>query len=620
MCGIVGQFGPVPGDSHRWLDAAVASIHHRGPDDEGTWSDDEAEVLLGFRRLAIVDLSAGGHQPLVSEDGRFVLVFNGEIYNYKSLRGEHEQAGHRFRTTSDTEVLMVSIQRWGLVEALRRSNGMFALALWDSKQRVLGLARDRLGEKPLFVQRIGSAVRFASELKALRAGGQAAPEIDRAALGTYLRLGYVPAPHSIHVGITKVVPGTVRWIRDGRDVDEPYWELPELGLGRSATDSFEELVHLLTDSVALRMQADVPVGAFLSGGIDSSLIASLMVARGGAVRTFTIGFDERGFDESQHARAVASHLGTEHTELRVSPADAQAVVPLLPVLFDEPFADQSAIPTFLVAELARRQVTVALSGDGGDELFGGYTRYRRLALGAPLTFIPSPAATALAGGARFAGRRFPRLSARARTIERVGLGLEAGGSHGLYRGLVSLWEDPAEVMVVPGEYPNSLTDGSRWPFSSQSLVRHAMGADLSTYLPDDILVKVDRTSMAVGLEARVPFLDHRIVEWSRRNARPSVRREYDMKAPLRTALEQFVPRDLFDRPKMGFGAPVGEWLRGPLRGWADELLDPVVIRSQGLLRSEPIRSRWASHLAGYTDQSFPLWTILSFQAWYREWM
>ena len=623
MCGIVGQVGRWDDREVDWLHDAVASLSHRGPDDRGTWVDPDAAVLLGHRRLAVLDLSPGGHQPFVSGDGRWVVVFNGEVYNHRALRSELRDLGVEFRSTSDTEVLVRAVERWGPAGALRRVNGMFAVGLWDRRDRRLGLARDRIGEKPLFVQRRGRAVRFASELKALRAGGAPAPDVDRAALARYLRLGYVPAPGSIHVGITKVRPGTIEWFGGGRGSDdadrviETFWALPGLGHG-DATPDDDELEGLIDDSVALRMEADVPVGAFLSGGIDSSLVTATMVARGAPVRTFTIGFDDPRFDESTHAARIAGHLGTEHTELVVSADEARAVVPRLPVLFDEPFADQSAIPTMLVAELARRHVTVALSGDGGDELFGGYTRYRRLVNGAPLAAVPAPLARAVSGAANHLGRRLPRLAGPARTLERVGSGLEHGGTRGLYQSLVSLWDDPAEVVGSGGDGTAPFGDPVRWPVR-RDLVRTAMGADLLTYLPDDILVKVDRTTMAVGLEARVPLLDHRIVEWSRRHARPRVRAESDMKAPLRRLLGRHVPAELFERPKMGFGAPVGQWLRGPLRDWADDLLTPDALAVDGLLCPDPIRRRWSQHQDGLIDWSFPLWAVLCFQAWRREW-
>ena len=617
MCGLVGELGSGAPRSGTWLGRAVASLEHRGPDDSGTWVDLEAGIQLGHRRLAILDLSPLGHQPMVSASGRYVLAFNGEIYDHRSLRRDLEGLGARFRGTSDTEVLLQGIERWGLRATLERANGMFALALWDRQDRVLGLARDRLGEKPLFLQQGRGWTRFASELKALRADGAPAPSIDRGALSLYLRFGFVPAPYAIHEGVGKVRPGTIRWLGKTLDREEVYWEVPALGSEPVPDDAEDQLAELLADSVALRMDADVPVGAFLSGGIDSSLIVALMAATGATVHTFTIGFEQAGFDESVHARAVAEHLGTDHTELRITGADAMAVVPRLATMFDEPFADQSAIPTFLVAELARRHVTVALSGDGGDELFGGYTRYRRLQVGAPLAILPAAGARVLARSSARLGAAVPRARGPARTLERVGLGIEAGGTRGLYQSLLSLWERPSEVVGV--DEPSTIfTDIEQWPLR-RDLVRRAMGADLVSYLPDDILAKVDRTSMAVGLEARVPLLDPRVVAWSRRWARPAVADASQMKAPLRRILATHVPRQLWDRPKMGFGAPVGAWLRGPLRSWAEELLAPEALAADGLIDPVLVRARWAAHLDGSVDQSYPLWAVISFQAWRQKW-
>ena len=617
MCGIVGQLGPWDDWDESWFREAIVSLRHRGPDDEGRWIDAEVPVRLGHRRLSVVDLSDGGHQPYTSTDGRWVVVFNGEIYNHRLIRSDLEQIGHRFLSSSDTEVLVAAIQEWGLKRALERVNGMFAIGAWDRQDRVIGLARDRIGEKPLFVQRKGLACRFASELKALRAGGSPAPSIDRTSLALYMRLGYVPAPHSIYEGVSKVQPGTIMWVDGNRDRVERFWEVPELGYGRPGND--DELHGILADSVALRMRADVPVGAFLSGGIDSSLVAATMVEFGGAVRTFTIGFEDPRFDESAHAAQVARHLGTDHTELTVTSSEALAVVPTLPVLFDEPFADQSAIPTALVASLAGGNVTVVLSGDGGDELFGGYTRFRRLRLGAPVTLMPAPVARVAARTAGQIRRRWSSAAGPARTLERVAWGLEYGGTRGLYQSLVSLWEDPSLIVRGAGPADAPFGDPERWPMS-RDLVRTAMGADLVTYLPDDILTKVDRTTMAVGLEARVPLLDHRVIEWARCNARPTVRDEREMKAPLRRLLARHLPIEMFERPKMGFGAPIGEWLRGPLRPWADDLLDRDVLAEGGLLVPEAVLARWMEHRNGILDWSFPLWAVLCFQAWKKEWM
>jgi asparagine synthase (glutamine-hydrolysing) len=616
MCGIVGRFrsGGIADDG--WLDAATDRLVHRGPDDRGTWQDPAAGIELGQRRLSIVDLSEAGHQPMHSASGRYVVVFNGEIYDHRDLRRRVEDAGARLRGTSDTEVLVEAIDRWGLRRALELANGMFAIAVWDRKARRLALARDRIGEKPLFVQEVDGEVRFTSELKAWWVGSVRPPAVDRSALASFLRYGYVPGPHAIFEGVTKLAPGTIRWFGEGAPADEVYWDLPPLGHGEAGAAQHHELAGLIEDSVALRMVADVPVGAFLSGGIDSSLVAALMAATGGTVRTFTIGFDDGAYDESIHARRIADHLGTEHTEMRVTPDDALDLVPSLPAMFDEPFADSSAIPTALVAQLTRQHVTVALSGDGGDELFGGYGRYRRLRMSSPAALVPRAGGPALGAVAR---RLEPvgRLAGSARTLERVAAGIEAGGSRGLYRSLLSHWDDPALLVHEP-ELTGVPGGPRRWPVG-RDLVRTAMGADLLAYLPDDILVKVDRTSMAVGLEARVPLLDHRIIEWSRRWARPSVAAEDQMKAPLRDLLARHVPRELWERPKQGFGAPVDEWLRGALRPWAEDLLAPAALARTGI-EAAPVRAVWAEHLSGQADRAWPLWTVLTYQAWHATWV
>ncbi|MCB0971015.1 MAG: asparagine synthase (glutamine-hydrolyzing) [Acidimicrobiales bacterium] len=617
MCGIVGRwrFGGAPDDG--WLDVATDRLAHRGPDDRGTWRDGEVGVELGHRRLSIIDLTPGGHQPMTSASGRYVLVFNGEVYDHRDLRHELEGAGVRFRGTSDTEVLLEGIDRWGLRRTLERIDAMFALALWDRREGRLALARDRLGEKPLFVAASAKEVRFASEMKAWWVGSVRPPAVDRAALAAFLRYGYVPQPHAIFEGVTKLAPGTIRWF-DGASVrDESYWSLPPLEHGPVGEAEQRELVELLAGSVARRVVADVPVGAFLSGGIDSSLIVALMARASPAVRTFTIGFDDAAFDESAHARRIASHLGTDHTELRVTGADALDVVPTLYEVFDEPFADRSAIPTALVARLTRDHVTVALSGDGGDELFGGYDRYRRLRRAALAALAPRWMGHGLEAIASAAAAR-GASPGRARTVERLGAGIAAGGGAGLYRSLVSLWERPSDL-VGPGEVrPEPVVTG-RWPVGRDDLVRTAMAADLRGYLPDDILAKVDRTSMAVGLEVRVPLLDHRVVAWSRRYARPGTGMSAVSKAPLREALAAHVPPALWDRPKQGFGAPVGTWLRGPLRPWSEDLLSVTALEASGLAPT-PIRRRWAEHLTGRMDHTFPLWAVLSYQAWRERWL
>lgn len=618
MCGIVGQLGDFSG-TDIWLDAAVTSLGHRGPDGSGTWVDASRSVWLGHSRLSIIDLTEAGRQPFASADARFVVVFNGEIYNYKALHAELS-AHHSFVSSCDTEVLVAGLTHWGVAETLNRANGMFSLAVWDRERQALGLARDRIGEKPLYVQRVGQTLRFASELKALMVQPAIPVTIDRSSLLSYLRLGYVPAPFSIFESVSKVLPGTIEWhCRNGAVEIERYWEPPRFVEEVVPSPSVDALHDLLLDAIDLRMHADVPVGAFLSGGIDSSAVVALASQTRRTVRTFSIGFEDPRFDESAAAREVASYLGTDHTEMEVSSADALAIVPSLAATFDEPFADQSAIPTMIVSQLARKSVSVALSGDGGDELFGGYTRYERLRRAAPLAMVPRSVARGGVIAAQAAGRALPSLAGPARTGERIAYGAAGTGTQGLYRSIVSLWEDPLRA-VSPSdavERPTALDSGRRWPLGAD-VVRWAMDADLRTYLPDDILVKVDRATMAVSLEARVPLLDHRVVEWARANVDP--RQHTHLKGPLRDVLLRYVPAALIDRPKMGFGAPVGEWLRGPLREWAELMISRAALERHGLFDVDEVRTRWDLHLAGHVDQSFPLWAVVMFQAWYDRWI
>ena len=646
MCGIAGiwQSGARRDEWEGSLWAMSRTLIHRGPDDDGIWLDPAARIGLASRRLAIIDLSPHGHQPMESESGRFIAVHNGELYNFQELRQELEQMGHRFRGHSDTEVLLASVDQWGVEAAVTRFNGMFAFALWDRERRRLYLARDRMGEKPLYYGWAGRAFVFASELKALKVHPDFLADVDRNAVALFLRHAFVPAPYSIYRGISKLVPGTILTVdthtaHAGDNIAAvPYWsarQVAERGAdepfsGRDE-DAAERLDALLRDAVRLRMIADVPLGAFLSGGVDSSTVVALMQAQSSRpVRTFTIGFRGADYDEATYAKAVAQHLGTEHTELYVSPDQAMALIPRLPTLYDEPFADSSQIPTFLVAELARRHVTVSLSGDGGDELFGGYNRYflgRRLwrtigwtprsmraSLAVGLTLLsPSTWSTFLPRvGAGVPGVRHPGDK-----MHKLAEILDVADPDTMYMNLVSHWRQPTAIVEGAMEPPTLLTDRSQWA-RLQDFTARMMYLDLVTYLPDDILVKLDRASMGVSLEARVPVLDHRIVEFAWRLPLSMKIRGGQGKYILRKVLDRYVPRRLIDRPKMGFGVPIDSWLRGPLREWAESLLDEGRLGKEGFLKPQPIREKWREHLSGRRNWQYLLWDVLMFQAWLEQ--
>jgi asparagine synthase (glutamine-hydrolysing) len=654
MCGITGFVLVKPSWSADELTAtAVAqasALAHRGPDDQGSWVDPACGVALGHRRLSIVDLSAAGHQPMCSHDGRYVIVLNGEIYNYRELRSdiEREAAGAQplaeWRGHSDTEVLLEAIARRGVTAALDGAVGMFAMAVWDRQKRQLTLTRDRIGEKPLYYGFVEGALVFGSELKALAVHPGWRADIDRDALAAYLRFGYVPHIHSIYRGIRKLPPGTTvtfgqREIAQ-RTLPEPqsYWSAAEAitaakrdsfrGTEREAVDELERLLRL---SVRGQMVADVPLGAFLSGGIDSSTVVALMQAQSDRpVRTFTIGFHEDAYNEAEHAKAVALHLGTDHTELYVTPQQTLDVIPRLPALYDEPFADSSQIPTFLVAELARRDVTVSLSGDGGDELFAGYNRYfvgRRVwdrVAHIPRWLRSAAAAALLAPTPQSWDRVFsliaPLLPQKAQMqlpgdkLHKLARMLTLPSTEAFYLGLVSLIDEPGGIAVQGTEARSMLAQADRWPTLS-NLTERMMFFDLVSYLPDDILVKVDRAAMGVGLETRVPLLDHRVVEFAWRLPLSMKVRAGHGKHILRQVLYRHVPQALVERPKMGFGVPIDAWLRGPLRDWAEALLDPARLARDGYLRPQPVRQKWNEHQSGRRNWSYWLWTVLMFQAW-----
>jgi asparagine synthase (glutamine-hydrolysing) len=646
MCGVAGFFrtSNAGADEMRAIASRMAdAISHRGPDDSGIWVDSAAGIALGFRRLAIVDLSAHGHQPMRSASGRYMIIFNGEVYNHRQLRHELESRGCTFRGSSDTEVILAAFDQWGIECAVRRFIGMFAIAVWDVNRRRLCLIRDRLGIKPLFVYHRDGLVSFGSELKALVAGPEFDRALDTSALTSYLRYLYVPAPESIFRHVVKLTPGHILTIVDPAApllTSLPFWSAETAAReGQAAQfsggdeDAVAELETLLTDAVRLRMQADVPLGALLSGGIDSSTVVALMQASADRpVKTFTIGFDQHEFDEAAHARAVAKHLGTDHTELHLTGADALDVIPRLAEMFDEPLADPSQIPTFLVCGLARRDVTVALTGDGGDELFGGYNRYiqgegliegfqrwpgllRRLSASSLTSVSPRTwnrmrdtlrPVFPVAGRTRLLGEKMHKLG---------GL-LRAESTQGMYRSLLSAWQDP-ENLVVGGLASGNL-DGARGTDSQFALMERMMLADQTSYLPDDLLAKVDRASMAVSLEARVPILDHRVVEFSWRLPRKFKVRDGRGKWILREILYKHVPRALVDREKMGFSVPLAQWLSGPLRNWAGDLLHSD--QTEGFLRSSVVHTEWDRFLAGDSSNAAGIWAVVMFRAWQDRWM
>lgn len=641
MCGLTGFVDFTRGTAAETLkeraEAMAETLRHRGPDDKGAWVDAEAGIALGFRRLSIIDVSAHGHQPMISASGRYVIVFNGEVYNFRELREELSAAGGRFKGGSDTEVIVEAIEAWGLERAVGRFVGMFAIALWDRRERTLHLVRDRLGVKPLYWGRQGNLLLFGSELKALRAHPHWTPEINRDALASYFRHAYVPAPHSIYAGIEKLLPGTIVSIGPDGDVSTAaYWSLadvretdrksPFLGSDEEAED---ELDRLIQESVGLRMISDVPLGAFLSGGIDSSTVVAVMQALSPRpVKTFTIGFDEAAFNEAENAKRVAEHLGTDHSELYVRPGEAMDVIPRLAGLYDEPFADSSQIPTTLVSELARKDVTVSLSGDGGDELFGGYDRYLQAkSLWTRLQAIPRPLRPLVAGAFRAVpvsawNALFSVLPAKltpgqkGETMHWLAGNLAGGNFDALYQRLVSTWNDPGILVPGAAEAASPFWAGDN---GKENVLERMMYLDSVTYLPDDILAKLDRASMAFGLEAREPLLDHRIFEFAWRLPENLKFRNGKGKWLLRKVLARYVPPELTERPKMGFSIPMGGWLRGPLRDWAEDLVSEKRLSGDGLLDTGLVRATWKRLLRGDTAADARMWTVLMFQAWRARW-
>jgi asparagine synthase (glutamine-hydrolysing) len=645
MCGIAGlwerQRQSAPDEIAASVAAMTATLAHRGPDESALWSDADARLALGHRRLSIIELSAAGAQPMLSSCGRFVISYNGEVYNADELRSELVRAGRRFRGRSDTEVIVEAAALWGVAATVERLIGMFAMALWDREQRTLFLVRDRLAIKPLYWADFSGRLLFGSELKALRADTAWSPELDRDALAAYLRFGYVPAPHTIYRGVCKLPAGTILTVpAEGPPALAAYWSLADIArTGQSARfagdeeDAADALEALLRDAVGRRMVADVPLGAFLSGGIDSSTVVALMQTQSARpVRTFSIGFRERDYDEGGNAAAVARHLGTDHTELCASPQHALDVIPRLADMYDEPFADSSQIPTHLVSQMTRAHVTVALSGDGGDELFGGYNRYfRARRLMRTIEAAPPPLRALAAGGMRALppsawsalGAMIPEQRRPAQFGDKIHKLADIVAGHGagdeLYRRIVSLWPDPTAILRGGQKPPGPLDDAglaARIP----DPVERMQYLDTLTYLPDDILTKIDRASMAVALEARVPLLDHRLVAFSW-TLPPSMKAAGGIgKRVLRRVLYRHVPRALVDRPKMGFAMPVGEWLRHELRDWAEELLSERALEQGGIFAPAVIRRRWREHLSGARNWQAALWAVLMFQAWKARWL
>jgi len=579
---------------------------------------------------------------MISQSNRYVISFNGEIYNFRELRDQLQALGHRFRGYSDTEVILASVDQWDVTAALKRFIGMFAIALWDQQERVLYLARDRLGEKPLYYGWVNGTFLFGSELKALRTYPGWCGEIDRDVLALFLRHNYIPTPYCIYKGFRKLLPGTVLMIKGDHanlpSVPEVYWSsrgIAEEGvqrpLNQDLTQTVSQLDALLRQAVRQQMVADVPLGAFLSGGVDSSTIVALMQAQSERpIKTFTIGFHESEYNEAESAKAVAQHLGTDHTELYVTSTEAMDVIPLLPTLYDEPFADSSQIPTFLVAKLARQYVTVSLSGDGGDELFAGYNRYfwgRSIwknvgwwpgaikQLGTKiLTSVPPQHWDRLYEYVSFLMPDKIKIRMPGDQAHKLAEVITADAPEVMYRTLVSLWKDPASVVLESNEPNTVLTERKTWP-ELPDFTQQMMYLDMVSYLPDDLLVKVDRATMGVSLEARVPLLDHRVVEFAWKVPLSMKICNDQGKWLLRQVLYKYVPRELIERPKTGFGVPIGDWLRGPLRAWAETLLAEDRLKREGFFMSAPIREKWQEHLSGRRNWQYYLWDVLMYQAW-----
>lgn len=621
------------------------ALARRGPDDEGSWQDPDLPLFLGHRRLSIIDLSPGGHQPMASDSERYIAVFNGEIYNFMQLSHTLEAEGVPMNVRSDTAVMLAAIEHWGLNQALQKLEGMFALALWDRKEKLLHLVRDRMGKKPLYMGWAGKNFVFGSELKALRAHPDFVPQINRQALTLYMRYGCVPAPFSIYDNVWQLLPGCrasidVKTLFPGADLAAlaaPYWHMPRIveearqqQSPANDAQAIEDFENILKAAVKDRMVSDVPLGAFLSGGIDSSAVVALMQRQANEpVKTFSIGFEQDGFDESAYAAKIAAHLGTDHHELICTPQDALDIIPQLPEIYDEPFADVSQIPTFMVSRFARQHVTVALSGDGGDEMLGGYLRhYVAPALWRRVGWLPRGIRGMMGGGlTALSAERWDSLVPQhpqfGERIYKVAELLRQDSAENVYRQLVSQWPDPAALVCGGAEAQVPLVDES-WQPKGLGFAERMMYGDALSYLPNDILTKLDRASMAVSLEARAPLLDRRVFQyaWSlpmRMKIRKGKNGKMQGKWLLRQILARHVPEALFERPKQGFTMPVGDWLRGPLKDWAEDLLDEQRLAAQGYVQPEPVRRAWEAHLTGQGRHAHKLWTILMFQSWLDKW-
>lgn len=637
MCGIIGYWTQSGEISENVISKMAGTFRHRGPDSDGQWSDSSAGIALGHLRLAIVDLSPSGHQPMASACGRYILSYNGEIYNHNALRSllQNQGAERTWAGHSDTEVFLAAIENWGLDKTLGALEGMFAFALWDRKLRRLVLGRDRMGEKPLYYGGRGKTLLFGSDIGAFREHPDFTPEIDREALTLYIRHNYVPEPWSIYKGVKKLRPG--HYLTFASPEAEPqetcYWRLQDHATAEKLSGTPEELTDAfdshLKRAISQQMVADVPVGAFLSGGYDSSLVTAVMQSQSSRpVKTFTIGFREDGYNEAVHAKAVAKHLGTDHTELYVTPDQALDVIPQIPRYWTEPFADSSQIPTFLVSALAKQQVTVSLSGDGGDELFSGYARYRMAErIWSKLGRIPYPlnkfgaaAIDILPGELMEAGQKLLpqglQVAHLADRLPKLAQLLRHSNSMQFYKGLMSTQQSPGDI-VLGGSDPETVYD------TSNSLVKEiglseTMGViDALSYLPADILAKVDRASMAHSLESRVPMLDHRIVEFAFQVPMSLKHRDGRSKWLLKTLAHRYIPKDIMERPKMGFGVPISDWLRGPLREWGEDLLSEDKLRDDGFFNAPTVRQLWDEHQSGKRRWHAQLWGILMFQAWHE---
>jgi asparagine synthase (glutamine-hydrolysing) len=643
MCGIAGIYQSSVSQKAINLSENVKkmtnALVHRGPNASGYWADTSVGIALGHRRLSIIDLSDNGAQPMTSQCGRYVIVYNGEVYNYREIKNELESEQRTFKGYSDTEIILEACAHWGIQVAVNKFNGMFAFALWDKHSQCLYLVRDRLGIKPIYWGYIDGKLIFASELKALRVCSGWEPEIDRGSLKKFMQYCYIPAPYTIYKGINKLCPGSILTIpQSGEPVLNKYWEMGAIArkgiITRNEISDHEaaiQIENLLNDAVKQRMVSDVPLGALLSGGIDSTLVASLMQANSiNPIKTFTIGFHSRDYDEAKYAKAVANHIGADHTELYVTHEEARNVIPLLDEIYDEPFADSSQIPTYLVSKLACSNVTVALSGDGGDEVFAGYNRYlygKRIIQGMSicplftrqilrkLVHSLSPGAWSSINNILPGKFQLPQFGEKIYKLSELLL----IKPEMLYQHLVSQWNKP-ELLVKETSNLMHANGHEEYATDINSIIERMQLLDTVGYLPDDILTKVDRASMAVSLETRVPLLDYRVVELAWRLPIHLKISNSKSKVILRDILYKSVPKKLMERPKMGFGVPIGEWLRGPLREWAETLLDESKINEQGLLKYEPIRNMWQEHLSGKRNWQHQLWNVLMFQVWHERWM